>query len=212
MVEAVLRARGPYSLRLTAGTATWSARLPERRWASAHQLSDGQVVVRASCDRGRRGNPLRARARRRHDGVPAAARTRPTARADGAAAARDAPAAEGDRDARRRSGRSRVSSSRRARRSRSSGRSSARAARIRRHARHWRRSPPPASRRAALPRAAPRRSRDSRGDSISRSSVAATTRSSDWVASGASDRGRSGSCRCRASAGTTRGSWTTSVS
>ncbi len=51
MVEAVLRARGPYSLRLTAGTAMWSARLPERRWASAHQLSDGQVVVRASCDR-----------------------------------------------------------------------------------------------------------------------------------------------------------------
>jgi 3-methyladenine DNA glycosylase/8-oxoguanine DNA glycosylase len=51
MVEAVLRARGPYSLRLTAGTATWQARLPEERWASARQLHDGRVVVRASCER-----------------------------------------------------------------------------------------------------------------------------------------------------------------
>jgi len=50
MVEAVLRARGPYSLRLTARGATWSARLTGRRWAAAHQLSDGSVVVRASCD------------------------------------------------------------------------------------------------------------------------------------------------------------------
>jgi 3-methyladenine DNA glycosylase/8-oxoguanine DNA glycosylase len=50
MVEAVLRAKGPYSLRLTAGTASWSARLPETRWASAQQLTDGRVVVRASCD------------------------------------------------------------------------------------------------------------------------------------------------------------------
>jgi len=51
MVEAVLRARGPYSLRLTAGTAAWSARLTERRWAAAQQLPDGRVVVRASCAR-----------------------------------------------------------------------------------------------------------------------------------------------------------------
>jgi 3-methyladenine DNA glycosylase/8-oxoguanine DNA glycosylase len=51
MVEAVLRACGPFSLRLTAGAAAWSARLPERRWASAHQLPDGRIVVRASCDR-----------------------------------------------------------------------------------------------------------------------------------------------------------------
>ena len=51
MVEAVLRASGPYSLRLTAGTATWHARLPEERWASARQLHDGRVVVRASCER-----------------------------------------------------------------------------------------------------------------------------------------------------------------
>jgi 3-methyladenine DNA glycosylase/8-oxoguanine DNA glycosylase len=50
MVEATLRATGPYSLRLTAGTSTWQVRLPERRWASARQLSDGRVVVRASCD------------------------------------------------------------------------------------------------------------------------------------------------------------------
>jgi 3-methyladenine DNA glycosylase/8-oxoguanine DNA glycosylase len=49
MVEAVLRAKGPYSLTLTAGASTWQARLPERRWASARQLADGRVVVRASC-------------------------------------------------------------------------------------------------------------------------------------------------------------------
>ena len=48
MVEAVLRAAGPYSLRLTAGTGTWSARLAGERWASAQQLQDGRVVVRAS--------------------------------------------------------------------------------------------------------------------------------------------------------------------
>jgi 3-methyladenine DNA glycosylase/8-oxoguanine DNA glycosylase len=51
MVEAVLRAAGPYSLRLTSGTAAWQARLPEGRWASAWQLHDGRVVVRASCER-----------------------------------------------------------------------------------------------------------------------------------------------------------------
>ena len=50
MVEAVLRPVGPYSLRLTQG-ASWSSRLPEERWASAQQLTDGRVVVRASCDR-----------------------------------------------------------------------------------------------------------------------------------------------------------------
>ena len=51
MVEATLRARGPYSLRLTAGGAVWQARLPGGRWAGAHQLPDGRVVVRASCER-----------------------------------------------------------------------------------------------------------------------------------------------------------------
>jgi 3-methyladenine DNA glycosylase/8-oxoguanine DNA glycosylase len=50
MVEAVLRAAGPYSLRLTAGRATWNAVLPGGRWASAQQLQDGRIVVRASCD------------------------------------------------------------------------------------------------------------------------------------------------------------------
>lgn len=50
MVEAVLRARGPYSLRLTAGGASWHARLPAGRWAAARQLHDGRVVVRASCE------------------------------------------------------------------------------------------------------------------------------------------------------------------
>ena len=48
MVEAVLRAAGPYSLRLTAGTSTWTARLAGGRWASAQQLQDGRVIVRAS--------------------------------------------------------------------------------------------------------------------------------------------------------------------
>ena len=51
MVEAVLRAAGPYSFRLTARSTTWKARLPGARWASAHQRSDGRVVVRASCER-----------------------------------------------------------------------------------------------------------------------------------------------------------------
>ncbi len=51
MVEAVLRAAGPYSLRLTARGATWNAVLPGGRWASAQQLQDGRIVVRASCDR-----------------------------------------------------------------------------------------------------------------------------------------------------------------
>jgi 3-methyladenine DNA glycosylase/8-oxoguanine DNA glycosylase len=50
MVEAVLRATGLYSLRLTTGTSTWSARLTDERWAAAHQLSDGRLVVRASCE------------------------------------------------------------------------------------------------------------------------------------------------------------------
>lgn len=51
MIEAVLRVTGPYSLRLTAGTARWQAKLPGGRWAAAEQLHDGSVVVRASCER-----------------------------------------------------------------------------------------------------------------------------------------------------------------
>jgi 3-methyladenine DNA glycosylase/8-oxoguanine DNA glycosylase len=50
VVEAVLRTDGPYSLRLTTGTGTWQARLPAERWASALQLPDGRIVVRASCE------------------------------------------------------------------------------------------------------------------------------------------------------------------
>jgi 3-methyladenine DNA glycosylase/8-oxoguanine DNA glycosylase len=50
MVEAVLRARGVYSLSLTAGSSSWQARLPDGRWANARQLQDGRVVVNASCD------------------------------------------------------------------------------------------------------------------------------------------------------------------
>jgi AraC family transcriptional regulator of adaptative response / DNA-3-methyladenine glycosylase II len=51
MVEARVRARGPYSLVLTTWTAEWSTELPGGRWASARQLPEGTVVVRASCDR-----------------------------------------------------------------------------------------------------------------------------------------------------------------
>jgi DNA-3-methyladenine glycosylase II len=50
MIEAVLRPSGPYSLRLTAGGTTWTARLPDGRWAAAYQRHDGTVGVRASCD------------------------------------------------------------------------------------------------------------------------------------------------------------------
>ncbi len=50
MVEAVLRATGPYSLRLTTGRAAWTARLTGERWGAAQQLPDGRLVVRASCE------------------------------------------------------------------------------------------------------------------------------------------------------------------
>jgi 3-methyladenine DNA glycosylase/8-oxoguanine DNA glycosylase len=50
MVEAVLRAMGPYSLRLTTGSAEWKARLPDMRWAEARQLDDGRLVLQASCE------------------------------------------------------------------------------------------------------------------------------------------------------------------
>lgn len=48
MVEAHLTPRGPYSLALTTGTASWGARLTGGRRAQAGQLADGTVVVRAS--------------------------------------------------------------------------------------------------------------------------------------------------------------------
>jgi 3-methyladenine DNA glycosylase/8-oxoguanine DNA glycosylase len=50
VVEANLRATGPYSLRLTAGTPVWKAKLREGRWAAAQQLPDGQIAIRASCE------------------------------------------------------------------------------------------------------------------------------------------------------------------
>ncbi len=51
MVEAAIRPRGVYSLKLTRRTPVWQAPLPDGRWASAQQLRDGTVVVRASCER-----------------------------------------------------------------------------------------------------------------------------------------------------------------
>jgi 3-methyladenine DNA glycosylase/8-oxoguanine DNA glycosylase len=51
VVEAALRPAGPYSLRLTARTASWRSSLPEGRWAEAAQAYDGTVFVRASCER-----------------------------------------------------------------------------------------------------------------------------------------------------------------
>jgi 3-methyladenine DNA glycosylase/8-oxoguanine DNA glycosylase len=51
VVEAALRPAGPYSLRLTARTETWSSRLPDGRWAEACQAYDGTVLVHASCER-----------------------------------------------------------------------------------------------------------------------------------------------------------------
>ena len=51
MVEAAIRPRGLYSLRLTARTETWTARLRDERWAEARQRHDGSILVRASCER-----------------------------------------------------------------------------------------------------------------------------------------------------------------
>jgi 3-methyladenine DNA glycosylase/8-oxoguanine DNA glycosylase len=51
VVEARLRPEGPYSLRLTTWTPTWNAELPGGEWASARQLTDGVVVLRASSER-----------------------------------------------------------------------------------------------------------------------------------------------------------------
>lgn len=48
VIEATIAPTGPYSLRLTARSEIWHARLPERRVASAVQRTDGRVVIRAS--------------------------------------------------------------------------------------------------------------------------------------------------------------------
>jgi 3-methyladenine DNA glycosylase/8-oxoguanine DNA glycosylase len=50
VVEAAIRPTGLYSLRLTARTPSWNARLPAGRWAGARQRPDGVVVLRASCE------------------------------------------------------------------------------------------------------------------------------------------------------------------
>jgi 3-methyladenine DNA glycosylase/8-oxoguanine DNA glycosylase len=50
VVEAMLRARGLYSLTLTARTDHWRGQLAGGRWSEARQLHDGRILVRASCD------------------------------------------------------------------------------------------------------------------------------------------------------------------
>jgi len=50
VIEAVVRPTGVYSLKLTARSDGWQSRLPAGRWASAIQLADGAVAVRASCE------------------------------------------------------------------------------------------------------------------------------------------------------------------
>ena len=51
VVEATIRPRGPYSLRLTTGRSTWWAALPEDGRVEARQLVDGCVLLRASSER-----------------------------------------------------------------------------------------------------------------------------------------------------------------
>jgi 3-methyladenine DNA glycosylase/8-oxoguanine DNA glycosylase len=50
VIEAVVRPAGVYSLRLTARSDVWQSRLPNDGWASAVQLADGAVAVRASSE------------------------------------------------------------------------------------------------------------------------------------------------------------------
>jgi 3-methyladenine DNA glycosylase/8-oxoguanine DNA glycosylase len=50
VIEARLRPAGPYSLRLTTRTDEWQTDLDGDEWASARQLTDGAVVVRASSE------------------------------------------------------------------------------------------------------------------------------------------------------------------
>jgi 3-methyladenine DNA glycosylase/8-oxoguanine DNA glycosylase len=50
VIEAVVRPTGVYSLKLTARSDVWQSRLPDGRWASAVQLADGAVAIRASCE------------------------------------------------------------------------------------------------------------------------------------------------------------------
>jgi 3-methyladenine DNA glycosylase/8-oxoguanine DNA glycosylase len=50
VVEARLAPKGPYSLRLTTWMDTWHSALPGDEWASARQLRDGTILVRASSE------------------------------------------------------------------------------------------------------------------------------------------------------------------
>jgi 3-methyladenine DNA glycosylase/8-oxoguanine DNA glycosylase len=50
VVETTLTPRGAYSLRLTTGRSTWSAKLPAGGAAEATQLADGRVLIRASAE------------------------------------------------------------------------------------------------------------------------------------------------------------------
>ena len=155
MVEAVLRAAGPYSLRLTAGTAYLAGRAPRRTLGvgtpTPRRTRRRPRLVRAR----RRRRAVHARPRRRHERVPPAATPDPLI---GPAVRR----LRGMRTRRKATVTHAVirgvsgSSSRRRVRSRSSGRSSARAARIRRREPRWPASLPPASPRAGSPRAARR--------------------------------------------------------
>ena len=212
MVEAVLRAVGPYSLRLTARTATWNARLTEERWASARQLSDGRVVVRASCDERRRAGAFHARARRRHDRLPSRVRARSAPRPVGAAPAGPSIAAEGDGDARGGPG---------GVRSADPGVASARdralhSPRLRRRSADARGATATRTRASDRLRPDGESSRDphpARPDGRSRG--AADDAHIPCSVSGASEGsapGRSESSLCTGSVATTRGSWTTSPS
>jgi len=51
VLEATVRPRGPYSLKLTVRSDDWLARLPEGEWAAASQLPDGRVTIRAASGR-----------------------------------------------------------------------------------------------------------------------------------------------------------------
>jgi 3-methyladenine DNA glycosylase/8-oxoguanine DNA glycosylase len=50
VVDARLTPSGPYRLSLTTWTDTWHTALPDDEWASAVQLRDGSVLVRASSE------------------------------------------------------------------------------------------------------------------------------------------------------------------
>jgi DNA-3-methyladenine glycosylase II len=50
VIEAAIRPRGPYSLKLTTWTHEWRSALPSEGWATARQLPGGTVILRACCE------------------------------------------------------------------------------------------------------------------------------------------------------------------